>query len=325
MSSTVLSTAESVGAGYDFTGKTAIVTGANSGIGKETARVLALRNCHVILGCRTLEKGNEAKAEIVQSIGSQKADLIEVALIDLSSLQSVRDSAAQFGGRRVHLLVNNAGVQSIVAGTKTQDGFELHFGVNHLATALLTFLLFPNLRLAGKEDDPARIIILASEGHRVISADEAASWLQGNEINPDFALQLDANKEYCASKCFNILFANGLQRRLESSQIRNVICQSVHPGLIMTNILTREMGEEEALKRFQKISEIVKAPLLSISEGAATTLYVAGSPDCKVNGGRYFKDCQPSNPSNLMVDHAWQDRLWSLTERLVNENFAVTL
>ncbi len=153
-------TAEQVSEGIDLTGRNALVTGANTGLGMETARVLALRGAHVTMACRNLEKAEQARRSIVDAaagrIDASQLDLLE---LDLNSLAKTRQSAQVFNSRGLplHLLVNNAGIM-IPMERRTEDGFEAHLGINHLAHFLFTNLILDALQAAGR----ARVVVLAS-------------------------------------------------------------------------------------------------------------------------------------------------------------------
>ena len=202
-----------------LTGKTAIITGANTGIGLETAIDFAKRGCRVILACRNVEKG-QAAVEKVKERANVSEDVIFVQL-DLASLQSVRKFAAEIleGEAHIDLLINNAGVM-MSPYTLTNDGFELQFGVNHLAHFLLANLLLECM----KESPEARIVNLSSLGHRFgkINFDDLKSERSYNPLTA-----------YGQSKLANILFTYQLAKRLEGTSVSTY---SVHPGSVRTEL-----------------------------------------------------------------------------------------
>ena len=201
-----------------LTGKTAIITGANTGIGLETAIDFAKRGCRVILACRSVEKGQAAVEEVKKRANSE--DVVFVQL-DLASLQSVREFAAKMLEEEAHidLLINNAGV-CIPPYTLTKDGFELQFGVNHLAHFLLTNLLLDRI----KESPSARIVNVSSVVYIFgkINFDDLKS-----------ERSYSAMLAYARSKLANILFTRQLAKRLEGT---SVTTYSLHPGSIRTEL-----------------------------------------------------------------------------------------
>ena len=200
-------------------GKTVIITGANTGIGLETAVDLAKRNARVILACRSLERGETAAVEVRKRSGNDNVVFVQ---LDLASLDSVRRFAAKILEEepRIDILINNAGIMALPERTLSQDGFEMQFAVNHLGHFLLTNLLLDRI----KEAPSARIINVSSKGH-----------IRGNL---DFD-NLNSEKSYVpwvtygTSKLANILFTHSLAKRLEGT---GVTANSLHPGAIMTEL-----------------------------------------------------------------------------------------
>ena len=200
-------------------GKTVIITGANTGIGLETAVDLAKRNARVILACRSVERGETAAVEVRKRSGNDNVVFVQ---LDLASLDSVRKFAAKILEEEPHIdiLINNAGVMAIPKRMLTQDGFEMQFGTNHLGHFLLTNLLLDRI----KEAPSARIVNVSSKAH-----------IRGNL---DFD-NLNSEKSYTPwlaygnSKLANILFTRSLAKRLEGT---GVMTNSLHPGLIMTEL-----------------------------------------------------------------------------------------
>ena len=200
-------------------GKTVIITGANTGIGLETAVDLAKRNARVILACRSVERGETAAVEVRKRSGND--DVVFVQL-DLASLDSVRKFAAKILEEepRIDILINNAGVMALPERKLTQDGFEMQFGTNHLGHFLLTNLLLNRI----KEAPLARIINVSSSAHKM--------------GNIDFD-NLNSEKSYSSvyaygtSKLANILFTRSLTKRLEGT---SVTANALHPGVIWTEI-----------------------------------------------------------------------------------------
>ena len=202
-----------------LTGKTVIITGANTGIGLETAVDMAQRDARVILACRNRQKGENAVAEVKRRCSNQNVVFVQ---LDLASLKSVRAFATKVLKEepRIDILINNAGVMH-TPYTKTEDGFELQFGVNHLAHFLLTNLLLDRI----KESPSGRIVNLTSLGHKwgTINFDD----LHGEK-------SYSQTGAYFQSKLANILFTRSLAKRLQGT---NVTAYSVHPGAVNTELV----------------------------------------------------------------------------------------
>ncbi|KAK7882706.1 hypothetical protein WMY93_028880 [Mugilogobius chulae] len=280
-------------------GKTAIVTGSNTGIGKATALDLAKRGARVILACRSKERAEAAVYDIRRESGNNQVLFMP---LDLSSLQSVRDFAQTFlkTEPRLDFLVNNAGV---VGPGRTRDGFGMEFGVNHLGHFLLTHLLLDRL----KQCAPSRIVTVASLVHHI--------------GNIDFAL-LDSTKDlvtgernaakdlmaYAHSKLCNILFTRELANRLEGT---SVSCFSLHPGVVRTELGRNMHPFWEFLVR--PISVLL---FLDPAGGAQTTLHCALQEGLEPLSGRYFSNCAVARMSAKARDDAVAKKLWEVSERL---------
>ncbi|GMJ04786.1 translocon at the inner envelope membrane of chloroplasts 32-IVa [Hibiscus trionum] len=298
------STAEEVTQGIDGTGLTAIVTGASSGIGVETTRVLALRGVHVIMAIRNVEAGKNVKEEILKEIPGAKVDVME---LDLSSMASVRKFASEYRSSNLplNLLINNAGIM----GTPfmlSQDNIELQFATNHLGHFLLTDLLLETMKNTARESNiEGRIVNLSSEGHRFAYSEG----IRFDKINDESGYS--AWSAYGQSKLANILHAKELARRLKEDVVE-ITANSVHPGAIMTN-LTRHLG------LINSIGQMVgKYFLKNVQQGAATTCYVALNPQVKGVSGEYFSNSNISNPSSKAKDADLAKRLWDFSFTLTN-------
>ncbi len=205
----------------DQTGRTVLITGANSGLGQRTAEVLARRGATVLLACRSADRGRRALAA-VESVATARPHLLSCNLADLASVRRAADRARELTGDRLDVLVNNAGIMAPPRAT-TADGFELQFGVNHLGHAALTWLLAPALR----RGTDARIVTVASlVGHRgrVHLADPN---FRRRRYNPLAA--------YAQSKLANLLFARELHRRLAGTSVSSL---AAHPGYSATGLVT---------------------------------------------------------------------------------------
>jgi NAD(P)-dependent dehydrogenase (short-subunit alcohol dehydrogenase family) len=294
-------------AGVDLTGTVALVTGASTGLGLETARALAAAGAAVTLAVRTNERGAAAEATIRDRV---PAAVLECGLVDLTVQASVREFAEWFAARhdRLNILINNAGVMA-TPFARTVDGFELQFATNHLGHFLLTNLLTP-LLVAGA---PSRVVNLSSGGHR------------GSDIiwdDPNYERrEYDKFESYGQSKTANILFSVELDRRLSDRGVRSY---AVHPGMIAT-----ELGRHMTRDDYRAISERAKRSpsgglpqRKSIEAGAATSVWAATSDEVRTQGGVYCEDCAVSDqhaPWALDADSA--RRLWALSESLVGQSF----
>ncbi|KAM3311630.1 hypothetical protein ACQJBY_031953 [Aegilops geniculata] len=299
------STAEDIAAGIDASHLTAIVTGATNGIGKETARVLALRGANVIIPARTLESGLKVKESLAEEVPSSKLHVMEM---DLSSLDSVRSFAGSFNSSHKHLnvLINNAGIMACPFQL-SKDGIELQFATNHLGHFLLTNLLLDKMKSTAKETGvQGRIVNLASTAHR--RSDGKGFDL--NKLNNES--KYNAFSAYSHSKLANILHANELSRRFQEEGC-DLTANSLHPGIIGTNIV-RYITTNSVLA---SIFSLVKPFVKDIPQGAATTCYVALHPDTKGVSGKYFAGCNEATPTSVARDAELAKRLWAFSEELV--------
>ncbi|XXT20055.1 SDR family oxidoreductase [Sorangium sp. So ce429] len=271
-------------------GKICVVTGGNTGIGKETARGLAQRGARVVLACRDTGKAEAARDDIARTTGSKD---VEVMALDLASKASIRAFAEALRAKhdRLDVLVNNAGVWQSSRGT-TRDGIEATFGVNHVGTWLLTQELLPLL----KQSAPSRIVVLSSKLHSRGKMGWDDLQFERRKYSPGTA--------YNQSKLANVLFTKALARRLEGT---GVTVNAVHPGMVATQ-LTRNFSEI-AVKLF-------KLFLLTPEQGAACPLHVATAPELAGVTGEYFEKSRIVPAATAALDEAAQERLWKLTEAL---------
>ncbi|MGI8460060.1 MAG: oxidoreductase [Solirubrobacterales bacterium] len=248
----------------DQSGRIAIVTGANSGLGLITALELARHGAEVVIACRSLEKGESAADEIGEVATGPKP---RVLALDLGSLDSIRAFSAEFSSRRLDLLVNNAGVMMTPQQT-TSDGFELQLGTNHLGHFALTGLLLDSL----ERSDAARVVTLSSNEHK------------GGKIDfDDLQMERDYSPRgsYQRSKLANAVFAVELDRRLRAAGLP-AISVFAHPGYAATNL--QSSGPTGVAKKLMAVSNRVLAQ--SAERGALPTLYAATAPG--VEGGDYY-------------------------------------
>ena len=272
----------------DQANKTFIVTGANTGIGLVTAQDLARRGARVLLACRSADKTMPIVEEIRRSTGNQN---VEYVALDLGDLSSVRACAQALLDRDlpIHGLINNAGL----AGKRglTNDGFELTFGTNHLGPYLLTRMLLPRLIATA----PSRIVNVASKAHY-----DAKHGIDFTKQRQSTAA-ITGLPEYAMSKLANVLFAKELTRRLTAAGHGNVTTYSLHPGVIASDVWRQVPAPVRWLmKRF----------MISVEEGAQTTLYCATEPSLANASGRYYDTSKEKEPSSFANDAQLAKELW---------------
>ncbi|WP_280771443.1 SDR family oxidoreductase [Salipaludibacillus daqingensis] len=272
----------------------ALVTGANSGMGKATAFALANQDSQVIMLCRNEVKGKQAQEEIVNKTGNTKVDLL---LCDFADLTDVRRFASHFNKTygQLNVLVNNAAIIS----TKRQEskqGYELQFAVNHLAPFLLTNLLMDKL-IGGA---PARIVNVSSGAYKFgrLHFDD----LQSEKKYRTF-------KAYAQTKLANILFTYELSRRFQE---RHVTANCLHPGAVSTNLgIDRDTGFGKTIVKLLK--PFFKTP----EEGSQTAVYLATSAEIEDVTGKYFENKKEVKTKDITHNEKLSSRLWSVSEELV--------
>ena len=295
----------------DQTGRVAVVTGSNTGLGYDTARVLAARGATVVMACRDTAKA-EAAATRIRSL-APKAELV-VQKLDLGSLDSVRESAAAMAAAfpRIDLLINNAGVMYPPL-QRTADGFELQFGTNHLGHFALTGLLLPNLLGV----DGSRVVVVSSIAHNIrarIDFDDL-QWERR---------RYDRVAAYGQSKLANLMFAYDLQRRLAAANAPT-IAVAAHPGVAATELTRHVPGAG-----LPGVNWLFGRVLNSAEMGALPTLRAATDP--AVAGGQYwgpdgFRELRGypklATASKQAQDLAIQQRLWQVSEELTGVTYPV--
>ena len=276
-----------------MTGKTCLVTGANSGIGKETALGLARMGARVVLVCRNPQKGERALADIQRETGSTQLELLRA---DMASLESVRALAAQVRqrGPRLDVLINNAGA-AVPSRTLSVDGIELTVAGNHLGPALLTLLLLDLLRSSA----PSRIVNVSSEAQRNARLDMDDLQFARRQYNGLAA--------YAQSKLLMNAFTFELARRLEGT---GVTVNCLHPGVVSTNI-----WPADAPWFFKLAVGVMKPFMLSAKRGADVSLYLATSPDVASVTGQYFVKSKPADSHPLSRDPKVMAGVWQWTEK----------
>ncbi len=275
-------------AAWDVRDKVCLVTGANTGIGKVTARELAARGAHVILACRSEDKTRAAIDEIVAATGN---DRVEFHALDLSNLAKVRASAEAFKARGLplHVLVANAGLAG-QRGT-TDDGFELAFGVNHMGHFLFVNLLVDVLEASA----PARVVVVASKAHY------SAKGIDFDAVRGK-TKSVTGLSEYEVSKLANVLFTSTLAKQLEGT---GVTTYSLHPGVIASDVWRRIPWP---------IRPIMTSFMKSTEEGAQTSVYCATAPELAGESGQYYDECRARTPSAPARDEELAAELWKRSE-----------
>ncbi|MCA9577933.1 MAG: SDR family oxidoreductase [Polyangiales bacterium] len=269
----------------DMSGRVCVVTGANTGIGRVTALELARRGAHVILACRSQAKTQPVIDAIVAETGNTQ---VEFLALDLARFDAIRASAQVLLARDlpIHLLVNNAGL----AGVRevSPEGYELMFAVNHLGTFLFTLLLAERIVASA----PARIVTVASKVHL------RAKGIPFEQLQQP-ARSLTGMGAYAVSKLGNVLFSRTLSQRLAGT---GVTTYALHPGVVATDIWRKIPWPFDAIaKRF----------MITVEQGAATTLYCATAPELTGVSGRYYDECREAQPSALAQDDALAAALWA--------------
>ncbi|XP_058974611.1 retinol dehydrogenase 12-like [Musca domestica] len=274
-------------------GKVVIVTGCNTGIGKEVALEMAKRGARVYMACRDFNKCEKARREIVLLSGNTN---VFNRILDLSSLQSVREFAEKFNSeeRRLDILVNNAGIMA-PPRKLTTDGFEQQFGVNHLGHFLLTNLLLDKLKASA----PSRVVVLSSLAH-------IFGRIQKDDINSEQSY--DPFKAYAQSKLANILFTRKLAKMLKDAKV-DVNC--LHPGSVQSELSRNNI----LLKVFSAIFS--KFILRSTKGGAQTVLYLALDPDMEGITGGYYDRMELAPLTRKARDDEMADWLWKKSEEMV--------
>ncbi|XP_055495348.1 retinol dehydrogenase 13-like isoform X1 [Leucoraja erinacea] len=280
-------------------GKTIIITGANTGIGKESARELARRGGRIIMACRNMEKCEAAAQEIR---GETLNHHVYARHLDLASLKSVREFAKKVTEEEenINILINNAAIMRC-PHWQTEDGFEMQFGVNHLGHFLLTNLLLEKLKNCGK----SRIINVSSLAHVVGEIDfDDLNW-EKRKYNTKAA--------YCQSKLANVLFTKELAKRLVGS---DVTVNAVHPGVTNT-----ELGRHTGMYK-SSFSSTVLGPLFfllvkSPKQGAQPSVYLSVAEELEGVSGKYFDTMKQKDPAPQAADEKTSRQLWETSARLV--------
>ncbi|XP_063350991.1 retinol dehydrogenase 14b [Pelmatolapia mariae] len=284
--------------GENMRGKTVIVTGANSGIGKALAGELLKLRARVIMACRDLRSAEEAAQDIKKQAGPENGEVV-IKHLDLASLRSVRNFCEEVTQEesQVDVLINNAGIYQCPY-TKTDEGFEMQLGVNHLGHFLLTHLLLDLLKASA----PSRIVVVSSKLYKY-------GHINFNDLNSEN----NYNKAFCysQSKLANLLFTLELARRLEGT---GVTVNALTPGIVRTR-LGRHIQIPLLAKPLFYLASLVffKSPL----EGAQTPLYLACSPEVEGVSGKCFANCEEEELLPKATDEEAAKKLWDISRRMV--------
>ncbi|KAG0380657.1 hypothetical protein BGX24_006373 [Mortierella sp. AD032] len=295
------------------TGKVAIVTGANTGLGYATMVALAGHGAHVILACRSKERAldaiEKAKQDIKEKYPQALAPNLEFLELDLNDMNKCKKAAEEFLGKGLplHLLVNNSGIMTTPFALSA-DGIEQQFAVNHMGHFVFTTALLDRIR----ESQPSRIVVLSSHAHER----PVEGGIDFNTLNDEKMSTIVSR--YGRSKLANVLFGKALARRLLDTQ---VYVNIVHPGFVATE-LTRHNKDLFGAVVLRILDVITAVMAMTPEVGALTQLYVATSPEIvnKDIRGRYFVPiANEIQPSAYALDEALQEKLWAFSEKLAKE------
>lgn len=276
----------------DLGGRTVLITGANSGLGRASAGALAARGWTVILAARSEERTRPVLEELRRQYPAAALDFLQV---DLASLASIRDAASQVlaSGRQLDVLMNNAGV----AGTRglTKDGFEITIGTNYIGPFYFTSLLLPRLL----EAPNGRVVNVASVAHERVKAFDW-TWIDRRTTGAASGFGM-----YAASKLMNILHARELARRLAATRVTTY---ALHPGAVASNIW-------RALP--WPVQRVMMLFMLSNEQGARTQVWCATAPELATRSGQYYYECREARGTALSRDDALAAELYERTERAI--------
>jgi NAD(P)-dependent dehydrogenase (short-subunit alcohol dehydrogenase family) len=274
-------------------GKICLVTGANAGIGLETVRGLARMGATVVMACRSVEKGEKAREDVIRSTGNANVHLLQ---LDLGSQSDVRRFAAEFRAHypKLDVLVNNAGV-FCASFLWTEDGVETQLATNHVGHFLLTLLLLEPLKAAA----PSRVVMVSSGLH-------SNGQIDFHDLHNE--KQYLPTSVYAQTKLANVLFANEFGRRFPGI---GVTANSLHPGAVRTRI-----AQKQSNIFYSMGWSLLKPFMISPEKGAETSLYVATAPELQGVTGKYYDHCQEKEPAPAALDEELARRLWDETLKL---------
>ena len=306
-------TAEEVATAFKnkVAGKYFIITGANIGLGKESARVLAKEGGIITICSRTPSKGEEAKSDILKEFPSAN---ITVLKLDLGSLKSIKAFADEYSNSKkpLNVLINNAGIMACPL-TLTEDGFESQFGVNHVGHFYLTKLLLPLLEKSGTVKEPSRVVNLSSIAHIMLAPSEGILF-----DDLDGSKKYNSWTRYGNSKLANVLFTVDMQKRFNKGG--KIAFVTLHPGNILSTNLSQFMGISSSLEMVCALNWREAGLMVdqkNIPQGAATTIVCALDP--KIEFAKYYTDCQVSTRTHKHAfDEEMAEKLTKVTEELIS-------
>ena len=290
----------------DLTGRVALVTGGNTGIGYETSKALALMGAHVIIACRSEQRATEALRRMREEVAREspaKQINVEYMQLDLGSFESTKKFVTDFKnkGLPLHILINNAGIMAVPFG-KTADGYEMHFQVNHLSHFLMTLELLPLVTETAVSGD-GRIVLVSSLWHNQGTFDPA---------NMNGEVSYGRVKFYGNSKLYNVMMAYALQRQLGGT---NITVSSLHPGVVDTE-LTRGTQDLKLIRPF--VNAMKAIAFRTPQHGAFSSLNCAVNPALNTQQAFYYsEDGAPVQPTEIARNEAHQEQLWELSVNAV--------
>jgi NAD(P)-dependent dehydrogenase (short-subunit alcohol dehydrogenase family) len=295
--------------GHDLTGRTALVTGGNSGIGVETVRALAFAGAQVILCSRSVKAGEEVVQEILADKERPVKGTITIRQLDLADFASIKALAKSLAQDfpKIDLLILNAGIMACPL-SRTKQGFEQQIGVNHIGHFYLTKLLLPSLKAAGTPDNPSRLVVVSSLAHTFGAIDL-------EDLNYEKTRKYGAWSSYGQSKLANILFTKEFARRMEEEKV-DILAYTLHPGSILTN-LQRHLVVGAAATVVHFLTPFLRLITRNVEQGAATSITAATAKD--LPNGCYMSACQVDTPTKAGRDMDMAKKLWEKTEELVKE------
>lgn len=307
-------------------GRTILITGANTGLGLESAARLAEAGADVVATARTAAKARSAVDEVARRTG-KTIRAVELDLGDLKSVQSFPQRLPK-DVRKIDVLLENAGVMAIPEKLTTADGFERQIGVNHLGHFALTAALLPLLEKAGE----FRVVAVSSSANFGASKGAIEKALD-DDLDPKAYSQWG---NYCLSKAFNILFADELQRRFDAKGLR-ASAVALHPGAVQTDLARYLISGTEKAEKGVPLADVygdmnpaqqfllrgLQNFVLTVPVGANTQVFLAASPDLAADGGKYFDTMKPTKPNPATDDKALAGRLWETSERLTGVKLAL--
>jgi len=311
--------------------KVVIVTGSNTGIGLYTARALVKSGAHVIIAVRSVDKGNKAKQDIEQDCRdtnkSANGGQITVLKLDLSNLDSVVQFVENFKKLNLPLnvLINNAGMATMTNNVEeATTGVEPMFATNHLGHYLLTKKLLPLLKQSNTEQDPGRVVIVASGAHEMVSeltSDNLERHTKLPLLKKSAIKTASVLKQYGFTKLCNIYHAQHLTNTLKEEGTKNVVVVSLHPGAIKSD-MDREVYEWPLWKRIFVVPFYLLLQFMffkSTQAGAQTSIFAAASPKALAYNGLYLDDLKPRETGHYAKDKSLQQQLIGVSEKLIED------